>query len=394
MKVVFIDWKCFDREETKAAFEALGHEVISYIHKDYNAEISADFDADFKKTLESSRADMVFSYNYFPAVALSCKDMEIPYISFLYDSPYTYIFSYTLAFPTNHVFLFDSSLAEYFQNGGLSNVHYMILPGVPSKMDRLLNQPYNKARLSADVSFVGALYNEAHNFFDRIDFAKAPYLEGYIRGVMDAQKKILGYNFVEELLTQDVLDELQRIFPVAKGDRSIETDGYRYADYFINRKITSEERIECLKAIGDTFGKENTIKLFTLDNSFKLPGIKNMGIAQYEDEMPYVFHDSRINLNISLRSIKTGIPLRCMDIMACGGFLLSNFQSDFLNHFTPGEDFDYYESKEDMLSKIDYYLSHEKERAEIAENGQQKVREYYSMENIMSQILDIAAGKG
>ena len=59
--------------------------------------------------------------------------------------------------------------------------------------------------------------------------------------------------------------------------------------------------------------------------------------------------------------------------MGSGGFLLSNFQSDFLEAFIPGEDFDYYESKEDLLSKIDYYLTHEKERQEIASNGHRKI---------------------
>ena len=131
MKIIFIDWKCFDREETKEALKKMGHEVIPFIHEDYNADRSEAFDAAFKKLAEEKGADAVFSYNFFPAVALACKDMEIPYISFLYDSPYSYIYSYTLAFPTNHVFLFDSSLAAYFQNGGLENVHYMVLPGVP-----------------------------------------------------------------------------------------------------------------------------------------------------------------------------------------------------------------------------------------------------------------------
>ena len=101
-----------------------------------------------------------------------------------------------------------------------------------------------------------------------------------------------------------------------------------------------------------------------------------------------VFHDSRINLNISLRSIKTGIPLRCMDIMACGGLLLSNFQADFFHDFVPGEDFDYYENKEDMLSKVEYYLDHEKERAEIAANGQQKIRDFFTIEAVLKRILD------
>ena len=73
------------------------------------------------------------------------------------------------------------------------------------------------------------------------------------------------------------------------------------------------------------------------------------------------------------RGIKSGIPLRAYDIMGAGGFLLSNFQADFLDDFIPGEDFVYYESKEDLLQMVAYYLDHEEERKAIAKNGHDKV---------------------
>ena len=117
--------------------------------------------------------------------------------------------------------------------------------------------------------------------------------------------------------------------------------------------------------------------------------MQNIGSADYYMEMPYIFHDSKINLNITLRSIRNGIPLRCMDIMANGGFLLTNFQSDFLYHFVPDEDFVYYESEKDLLHKIDYYLSHDKERRAIAESGHAKVCKYHNYDTIWNQILEI-----
>ena len=107
----------------------------------------------------------------------------------------------------------------------------------------------------------------------------------------------------------------------------------------------------------------------------------------YYDFAPYVFKDSKINLNISLRSIQAGIPLRGFDILGAGGFLLTNYQSDFLNFFVPGEDFDYFESKNDLLDKIDYYLAHEEERAQIAENGFKKVAAYHTYRHRAEEML-------
>ncbi len=393
MNILFIDWPCFDREETKEALVNLGHRVVPFFHEDYNASFSDTFDREIKESIEKNQIELVFSYNYYPLIALACKDENVYYMSFLYDNPYAYIYSYTLMFPTNIVFLFDSSLVEYFQKGGLTNVYYMNLPGAPSKIEELLQNDYDNSKFLADVSFVGALYNEAHNFYDRIDWTKNPYAKGYVQGLMDAQQKVSGYNFVEECLTPNILEQLQKLLPLEKEAKSIETDGFRFADYLINRKLTSRERMQYLEGIGRQFGNDYAIKLFTLDQNVKFPGVQNMGIATYETEMPYVFYHSKINLNISLRSIKTGIPLRCMDIMAAHGFLLTNYQSDFFIDFVPDEDFVFYENEEDLYTKIEYYLTHENERVEIAENGFRKVSTYFTPEQVLQRMFHVAFGE-
>lgn len=74
-----------------------------------------------------------------------------------------------------------------------------------------------------------------------------------------------------------------------------------------------------------------------------------------------------------MRGIKSGIPLRAFDIMGAGGFLISNYQPELLDYFVPGKDFVCYESKRDLLEKVEYYLSHDEERKAIARNGHEKV---------------------
>ena len=134
----------------------------------------------------------------------------------------------------------------------------------------------------------------------------------------------------------------------------------------------------------------NQMKLFTLNDKFHIPNVKNMGATDYYEEMPYIFANSKINLNITLKSIQSGIPLRAMDIMGAGGFLLTNYQADFLNYFVPDEDFVYYNDSDDLLNKIEYYLSHEKERKEIAANGHEKTKENHSFEKCFRDILKTA----
>lgn len=74
------------------------------------------------------------------------------------------LYSYTLVNPVNYVFMFDKQEYLRLKNGGISTVYYTPLPCNSDIIDFLLQKPYDREKLSADVSFVGSLYNEDHNF--------------------------------------------------------------------------------------------------------------------------------------------------------------------------------------------------------------------------------------
>ena len=267
---------------------------------------------------------------------------------------------------------------------GIHTVHYTPLPVNATIIDFLAKKDFDASKCTCDISFVGALYNEQHNFYERLANVN-DYTRGYLDAIIEAQLKIYGYNFLEEVLTGNVLKELLRVSPYANDKYGIETPEYIYANYYLGRKVTSLERIRLLTAIGERC--PNQLKFFTLNKEVDIPHVRNMGATDYYQEMPYVFANSKINLNITLKSIQSGIPLRAMDIMGAGGFLLTNYQADFLDYFVPDEDFVYYNDTKDLLDKIEYYLSHDKERKEIAANGHQKVKENHSFEKCFQEML-------
>ena len=384
MNILFLDWPCFGRTDFLNFFSERHDSVTLFSHADYELRKSDSFLAALYSVLENQQFDFCFSYNFFPLMATACYKCNIKYVSFVYDSPQVKLYSYTVTYPTNYIFLFDSSLVTQFQKEGLTTFYYMPLPVNADRIHSLLQKPYDSARLSADVSFVGSLYNENHNLYDSLQGISS-YTKGYLDAIMQAQSHVYGYNFLEECLTPAITAELQNAAHYQKNPDGVESLSFIFSDYYLCRKLTSMERINILTDVASHF----PLKIFTPNNNYVIPNASNMGVADYLAETPYIFHDSKINLNITLRSIKSGIPLRCMEIMSCGGFLLTNFQSDFLKHFVAGEDFVYFESNDDMLQKIDYYLAHEKERTSIAESGYQKVIKNHSYETIFQQIFNI-----
>ncbi|MCM1467026.1 MAG: DUF3880 domain-containing protein [Alistipes sp.] len=384
MNILIFEHKNFGIEDLKEVCGDLGYSTKIISTELVTERVCEEFDRLFEQEISAARYDFVFTFNYSVVLSQNCSRHNIRYVSWIYDSPLVSLYSYTITNPCNYIFLFDSAQYLELKNGGINTVYYMPLAVNVKRLDSMKPDSRVHEIFDSEISFVGSMYNEKHNLFERLT-ELSPYTKGYLDAVMEAQLKVYGVNFIEELLTSNILDDLQKSVPYKPNRDGIETPAYIYANYFIARKMAQTERHDLLGAVS---GKHR-VKLYTHNPTPELPDVQNMGAIDFYDNMPYVFKCSKINLNISLRSIKNGIPLRCMDILGAGGFLLSNFQSDFLEHFVPDEDFVYFESKEDLLQKCDYYLEHDDKRREIARRGYEKAKEFHNYETRLKEILDI-----
>ncbi len=154
---------------------------------------------------------------------------------------------------------------------------------------------------------------------------------------------------------------------------------------FLERNVTCHERLLVLELLGRHF----LLKLYSFQKQDFLKNVVNMGPVDTYREMPQVMKASKINLNITARSILSGVPQRCLDIMAAGGFLLTNYQSEMDDLFAPGTCV-IYESPEDALEKARYYLSHDSERQGIAAEGHEFVKKYFTYEDRVNTMLETA----
>ncbi len=385
MKALVFEWKSFGNEDIIDAFQKSGIivETLPFSNKEVHHDEALENELALK--IRVSAPDFVFTFNYFPILSLACKKADARYVSWIYDSPYVLLYSYTIIYPGNYIFVFDQSVYNEFHSAGIPTVHYLPMAANTARLRAMTdtasfyNSPWQN---KCDIAFVGSLYTEKHQFFQRLE-GISPYTRGYLEGIMAIQKQVQGANFIQELLTKDIIADMMRILPMQPDPTSVESVEYLYAQYVINRQITASERTELLTAIG----QHHRYDLYTPDKNLQLPGCINHGPVDYYDYAPYVFKNAKINLNISLRSIKSGMPLRIFDIMGAGGFLLTNFQADFLDYFIPDEDYVYYEGKQDLLEKIDYYLNHEKERATIAANGLSKIEASHTYLHRVQEIL-------
>ena len=73
--------------------------------------------------------------------------------------------------------------------------------------------------------------------------------------------------------------------------------------------------------------------------------------------------------------------------MACGGFVLSNWQPEIEEYFVEGVEIVTFDSLKDCLEKMAYYLTHEEERKQVADAGKRKVRELFSYQSGLEKLF-------
>lgn len=387
MRILFFEWKSLCQNEFAEELVRRGFTIDYYLfpREAENTRLNNELAEKLVREMAGKNYDFAFSFNYYPVISIACNACRVKYVSWTFDSPFIQLYSNTITFPYNYCFIFDKGTCVDLWNKGVKNVYWLPM-AAPAKLYGNYEITDEMHRLyDTQVSFIGSTYREKKNqFFERLT-GISEYAEGYLKGCMDAQKHIYGKFIMEEMLKPEIMQELVKACPFAVNQDGFERLEWVYAHYFLARNVTAVERQEILDIISEKY----TTDLYTYEDTPYLPKVRNKGTAEVRQEAPRIYRCSKINLNISLRSILTGIPLRAFEIMGSRGFLLTNYQEDFLELFTPGEDFVYYEDYEDLMGKVDYYLSHEKERAQIAENGYEKVKTYHTYKERVDSMLQV-----
>ena len=318
----------------------------------------------------------VFSINFFPAISYTCERLKVPYVCWSVDSPVPELFSNALKNRYNRIFLFDRAQYEFFSPVNPDCIYHLPLASNVKRWEQIVLGMTDTDFITygADLSFVGSLYTEKCKY-DRLSLS--PHTRGFVDGLMEAQLKVFGCNFIPESLTEEVIREI--------ADADPDMSRYLVAHQYIGMKLAAVERARTLRFLSEQF----PLALYTRSDASKLPKADCRGGVSTLTEMPKVFHASRINLNITMRPIESGLSLRVWDVLGCGGFLMTNYQAELPEYFEIGKDLEAYESLPELSEKIRYYLSHEEERVEIAIRGYEKAAKYHSYETRLAQMIKI-----
>ena len=373
-KILFYQWYSFMNPGIEKAFKQLEiqYDILYYQQTDW--EEDAIFEEKIEKQIQDNVYDAVFSVNFAPVISKVCQHRGIRYISWVYDSPMHIRNIEVMKNSCNEIYMFDWGQVQEYKKLGVNMEH------LPLAVDsEIFNLPMNDEiikKYSAQISLVGKMYTTD---YPKYTSPLSTETKKLLNDMISSQRDVYNDCFIPELLTDELLQKINAEYAKAGLDFYIEK---RELEYMMLCETTSRGRTVILSLLSKHFDTH----LYTTEK----PGIDNLkvhGPVDYYKQMPYIFKLSDINLNISLKSIRTGIPLRCVDVLGCGGFLLSNYQEELVQYLEVGKDCEVYGSFEEMYEKAAFYTKHEELRKQIARNGFMKAQEIFTFRNRIEQMI-------
>jgi spore maturation protein CgeB len=161
----------------------------------------------------------------------------------------------------------------------------------------------------------------------------------------------------------------------------------------IYQKIETEKKKHSVSFVGRKFSNRGDYINEILQNDISVDvfgeGWNNFISIK---EMIRVFNSSKINLNFTSTyndfEIKQ-LKARIFEITMCGGFMLTEYVTGLEEYFKIGKEIDCFQTKEEAIQKIKYYLKNNDIRNEIAIAGWKRSHKDHSWKKRLSEIFYI-----
>lgn len=249
-----------------------------------------------------------------------------------------------------------------------------------------------------DISYISHLFDIEKTFeFLRNGSPEPPLDPGEQQlissGVLSKKELFAYYSDIVRRLDEMKLDKLthfvtvvnratQHLFAAIKEKKSITlpTQLYSYLTSGYTRlffDVMNQIKIRPLRTL-----HSSGFNVATWGNNWrKYPDLESVsqGIAENSRQVNRIQNETRINLN---NSGGVSLHMKALEIMASSAFMLSreiyHDGHPLTDYFKKDQDVVFFVNENDLPVTVEYFLSHERERRKIAQNGYNKVLEQFS----------------
>jgi spore maturation protein CgeB len=355
---------------------------------DENDRFNSEYALGLFNAIGEFKPDLILCLRYFSSVSVICSSAKVKYAAWICKSYEPDIYSCTLLNECNYIFFADKSLADEFGGGDFKHIYYLPLGVNKERIMSVLESEGESLEYDSDLTMMQDIRRRRE--LDNNPLSKNSPLKdatkGYIEGCLACQHQLSGLPSMAQNLPNYVREDLNAYFPPQVSGDSIEKEAHYYDYNYFNPLITYSQRDIHFHNLS-VCNEFQRVNLYNGCDDYTLDGVTIHERADYLTRVPLIARKSKINLVITNRNWKSAIPQISWDIMASGGFLISNIQGDFFELFRDTLPV-MYENEIDLKDKGKKYMHKEMEREKLAKELSQEVRERHTYENRINEMME------
>ncbi len=391
MKFLYVHAMGINREsdDIVQALRKAGHEAVVYneLLKQY-AWLNDDVIARLEVFIHDNDIDILLSIHFIMNVALvACRD-HMKYVSLLWDAPFVEVYNPLAKLDEIYISTFDKLDRQRFLDFGVKNVIYQPLC-VNAALFEAWNEEIQKTLEGDyfhDISLIGQLYDE--NAYDRIADKFPTNVRDFFDNIFEeAAFKWDGINRIYGKTDGEILESIKQASPDFVIPNRWELKDTEYFERTcLLHKVANIERIVVLNLLAEV----HDVTLYTGSGGAAEKMLRNVTIGppvEAGKATALIYAGTKINLNIALKGIEQGTSQRILDVMGAGGFVLSTYCPETAELFKEDKEIVFFRTPEELLDKVEFYLTHEEERRQVARAGHEKVINCYTYDIKIRELL-------
>ncbi len=389
MRILYVYGKATTKDIVRV-LRKLKYQVEEYSEKQENSVLNDEMIERLVKYINLHKITHLMTISLLYNVAVAAYKTGIKYVSIIWDSPYLKMYTPFGKLPNCWFSVFDKLDYKEFKEAGYPHILYQPLSVCKSDVVKWNAKKRLNGKYREDIAFVGSIYD--HNPYDQVMGSFPPEIHSYFAGIFEESAfKWDGVNRLYGKTSPEMLKYMQILNPQFKIENTFDISDERYFEtVFLSRKIANIERTCVLNMLAEYF--DVAFYTYKDEDHSQLVNVRIMPPVPTGEETSLLYAGTKINLNISIKGIEGGTPLRVMEIMGAGGFTMTNYCEETLELFEENKEIVVFKTPEELVEKAAYYLEHDEERERIADAGRRKVLQCYTYERKLKQLMDWVEG--
>ncbi len=338
--------------------------------------------------LETLRPERVVTINYDSEVAAVCHELEVPLVAWEVDPKTDRPPVPPAGGEDFRVFTLHPKDVSQLKEAGFSSVDYLPIGVDTDRRSPIELSEEERSRFSARVCFVGSSLIDRARRFKRLFLQLHASFNCSAEGSFDETSERLERVLVAEranygvYASDQLLEEHFGDFLDAAKRNGTPDDPKKW----VAEIVASQKRVAYVSALSN-FGIHVWGDERWSDVSSAAPGVHYRGLAEQGHELTCVYSGAEVHVDVNRIYQPEAIPMRVINVMACGGFLIAEHSDSIEELFDVGKEIETYRTIDELESKVAHFLEHPGEAREIAQRGLDAVRERHTMRIRAAKLL-------